>query len=144
MIRSKIYIYMHEFSIFYVGMISHNLGCWTLRAGDGPCNACATIPCGRAGVCLSPPSPPQCTIESCATLLVAEVSILLLRSLNGQVKQLQTNIPWQNTCNTRLAHTQYLVSQNKKGGVCGELSDHSNQWLHCDVKTFGSKAFVME
>lgn len=32
----------------------------------------------------------------------------------------------------------------QKGGVCGELSDHSNQWLHCDVKTFESKAFVME
>lgn len=125
---------MYESSIFYMGMISHNLGCWTVCAGDGPCNACATIPCGRAGVCLSPPSPPQCTIEICATLLLAQVSILLLRSLNGQVKQLQTNIPWQIICHTRLAHTQHPEFLRTKGGVCGELSDHSNQWLHCDVK----------
>lgn len=115
------YIYMHKSPKFYVGMIFHNLGCWTFCAGDDPCNACATIPCGRAGVCLSPPSPPQCTTERCATLLLAQVSILLLRSLYGQVEQLQTNIPWQNTCNTRLAHTQHpLFLRTKRWALGGE------------------------
>lgn len=44
---------------------------------------------------------------ACVTLLLAKVYALLPRLLNGQVRQLQTNSPWQITCNTRLAHTQH-------------------------------------
>lgn len=40
------------------------------------------------------------------TLLLAKVIVSLLRLLNGQVRQLQTNNHRQSTCNTRLAHTQ--------------------------------------
>lgn len=65
-----------------------------------------------------------------STLLLAEVIASLLRSLYGQMRQVQTNIPWQNTCYTRLAHTQHPNCLRIQKGVWG-LKDHSNQWLHC-------------
>lgn len=51
------------------------------------------------------------------TLLQATVIASLLRLLNGQVRQQQTNNHLQNICNTRLAHTHssHSGSQSKEG-----------------------------
>jgi len=48
---------------------------------------------------------PQCTIKRCLHDLAPGKGYSPLRLLNGLVKQLQTNNPWQIFCNTRLAHT---------------------------------------
>lgn len=73
-----------QICVIYVDKISHNLGCWTVCVGDGPCNACATIPRRRAGVCRHQHhhNAPQ---NARMTLLLAKVIFLLLRSLNSQV-----------------------------------------------------------
>lgn len=94
--------------LIYVGMTSYNLGCWTFRASDGPCNACATNASARcACVCCHNHQQNAPYYAACVTLLLAKVYALLPRLLNGQVRQLQTNSPWQITCNTRLAHAQH-------------------------------------
>lgn len=50
--------------------------------------------------------PPRCTISRhLHDLAQGKGMTSLLRSLCGQVKQLQTNNPWQRTCRTRLAHS---------------------------------------
>lgn len=67
------------------GLTPHNLGCWTVRARAGPCNACATY----AGAQSAAPLSTHHFNAAQATLLLAEV-ISLLRLLNGQGKQLQT------------------------------------------------------
>lgn len=79
------------------------------------------------GVCLLPP-PPQCTIYRRSRDLSPKREVnasLLLRSLNGQVRPLQTNNPWQNSCHTRLAHTQhpikYLRIKGKRRGTHGHV-----------------------
>lgn len=103
-------------------MISHNLGCWTIRASDGPCNACATHASARC-VCVCchhhhHHNAPY--YAACVTLLLAKVIASLLRPLNGQMRQLQTNNPWQNTCapdwHTPSTHE---ISQIKGGIVRG-------------------------
>lgn len=50
--------------LIYVGKTSYNLGCWTFRASDGPCNACATNASAWC-VCLLSTPPTKCTILCC-------------------------------------------------------------------------------
>lgn len=117
---------------FFVWSSPHNLGCSTVRASDGPCNACAT----NASVWwVSAATTTLHHDAAYATLLLAKVFFLsLLRPLYGQMRQLQTNNPWQITCNTRLAHT--LLPQRISEPIVGLVGTGFEDRRHLDEASF--------
>lgn len=118
-------------------MISHNLGCWAVRVGDGPCNACATNAsalCGSAAA--------TTTMHHIAPLAwPCSWQRLWLRCRACWMARWHSCRPttpgW--TATTPDWHTlgTHKLSQNRKGRGCWDW--RINQWLTLRHRTFWGK-----
>lgn len=70
----------------------------------------------------------------CVTLLLAKVISWLLRLLTGQVRQLQTRIPWQNSCQhqtgTHSSPTVYLRAMGNENHYIWNSAANSSSLIN--------------